>query len=112
MLIFSAFIVALLVALLFAPGYRKGSFAPLIVFFMILFLAGIASQYWIMPFGPVWWGVSWMPLLFIILLFSFLFSAPSPYEKRAAKSSTVQEATSIGVAAVSIFIWLLLVLLL
>ena len=26
-------------------------------------MAGIASQYWIIPFGPAWRGISWMPLL-------------------------------------------------
>ena len=109
MSIFAAIILALIISLLFAPGYRRGSFAPLITFFFVLFMAGIASQYWILPFGPALWGISWMPLLFILLIFTLLFAAPSPYERKAAKTNNTPETAS--VAAISIFIWLLLLML-
>lgn len=109
MSIFAAIILALIISLLFAPGYRRGSFAPLIIFFFVLFMAGIASQYWIIPFGPAWWGISWMPLLFILLIFTLLLAAPSAYERKAAKTNNTPETAS--VAAISIFIWLLLLML-
>ena len=112
MSIFAAFILALIISLLFAPGYRRGSFAPLIIFFFVLFMAGMASQYWIIPFGPMWWGISWMPLLFIILIFTFLFAAPSPYERRnISKTNDEKQAASAAVAAISIYIWLLFTIL-
>ncbi len=113
MSIFAAFILALLIALLFAPGYRRGSYTPLVIFFFILFFAGIASQYWITPFGPVWYGISWMPILLVILIFTFLFAAPSPYErKRIVKSNDDEkQAESAAIAAVSIYVWLLFTIL-
>mgnify|MGYP001794885883 CR=1 FL=1 len=79
--------------------------APLFVFFFVLFLACLAVGYWITPFGPMMWGVAWLPLLFIILIVAALFSAPPPYQRKTANSEKV-EATS-AVAAVSIFIWIL-----
>jgi hypothetical protein len=114
MSIFAAFILALLISLLFAPGYRRGSYAPLVIFFFILFMAGIASQYWITPFGPVWYGISWMPILLIILIFTFLFAAPSPYERRRIANSNNDEkqAASAAAAAISIYVWLLFTILL
>jgi hypothetical protein len=108
MSILAAFTLALLIALLFAPGYRKGSYGPIVIFFFILFLAGIASQFWIIPIGPVWWGVSWLPLLFVMLLFTFLFAAPSPYERERATKVNGEQA---AVAVVSVFIWLFVSLL-
>jgi hypothetical protein len=110
MSIFAAFILALLISLLFAPGYRKGSYLPLALFFFLLFLAGVASQYWITPFGPVWWGVSWGPLGFILLLFTLLFIVPSPYERTVVKTNVAE--TPPATAAISIFMWLLLLMLL
>ena len=111
MSIFAAIILALIISLLFAPGYRRGSFAPLIIFFFVLFMAGIASQYWIIPFGPAWWGISWMPLLFILLIFTFLLAAPSTYERKAAKTNNTPETEPVAATAISIFIWLLLLML-
>src|SRR5258706_3315755 len=98
MSIFGVFILALLISLLFAPGYRRGSYSPLLIFFFILFLAGIASQYWITPFGPVWLGISWMPLLFIILIFAFLFAAPSPYERKNISKTEKQAVSAVAIA--------------
>ena len=73
-------------------------------------MAGIASHYWIMPFGPVWLGVAWGPPGFIMLIFALLFIAPSPYERAVLKpgSGAVIHSHS---APVSIFFWILLVVL-
>ena len=112
MSILGALILALLISLLFSPGYRRGSYAPLLIFFFILFMAGIASQYWIPPFGPVWYGVSWIPMLFIILIFTFLFAAPSPYERRSiTKTNDEKQAASAAAAAISIYVWLIFIIL-
>jgi hypothetical protein len=112
MAILLTFFLALLISLFFVPGYlgSKASMVPLVLFFFVLFMAGIASQYWLRPFGPRLWGVSWLPLVFVMLLFTFLFSAPSPYRQR----KKVDEAGHIGTkeAAISLSVWLLLGLLL
>ena len=75
-------------------------------------MAGIASQYWITPFGPVLYGISWMPLLIIILIFTFLFAAPSPYERRnISKTNNEKQTASTAVAAMRIYLWLLFTIL-
>ena len=111
MFVFLAFVMALIIALIFAPGYRKGSYVPLIIFFLILFLAGIASRYWLVPIGPVWLGISWVPLLFIVLILTFAFVAPSPYERVSARE-TKENVSATTSVALSVFIWLLFSLLL
>jgi hypothetical protein len=114
MSILAAFIIALLLTLALAPGYRgrPDPITPLIIFFFTLFLIGLAAQFWIVPFGPLLWGIAWVPLLFVVLLFSLAFAAPSPYKGRRneIKASEASAAESAG-AAVSFFIWLLFILL-
>jgi len=105
--IFGAFILALLIAFLFSPYKNRDSAAPLLILFLVLFFGGLAAQFWIVPFGPIVWGVSWFPIFFIILIFGLLFSAP-PRHRRAfsTKDTQVNEA-----ATISIFIWVLLLIL-
>lgn len=112
MSILAAFLIALFFSVLFSSPYRsKGaSMAPLALFFLVLFLAGIAGGYWIVPFGPVIWGVAWLPLLSIIFVVAILFSAPPPHQRTIASSG---EKTEMGAfAAISIFTWILFVVLL
>ena len=111
--ILAAFLLAVVITLAFTPGYRsrQSSMAPLGLFFFVLFLIGIAAQYWIVPFGPKMWGISWIPLLFLVLLFSFVFAAPSPYRGWKAKEERETEEAVSAIAAVSIFVWLLFLLL-
>ena len=111
MSILTVFIIALLVSALFSSPYRSnGSWVQLVVFFFVLFLAGSAGSYWITPFGPMILGVAWLPLLFIIFVVAILFSAPPPHQRSIATSG---EKTEMGAfAAVSIFTWILFVVLL
>jgi hypothetical protein len=109
----AAFILAVIVTSVFTIGYRgrQSSPVPFIIFFFVLFLTGVAAQYWIVPFGPTAWGVSWIPLLFLILLFSFLFAAPSPYEGSKAKAAVEAEEAAGAFAAISLFVWLIFLVL-
>ena len=108
-----AFILAFLISLGFSRSYRgESSGMPVIFTFVLLMLAGLAAQYWVMPFGPVVWGISWMPLVATVVIFAVLLIMPSPYqgrtirEKKEAAQSEVKAA-----AAISIFMWILLALL-
>lgn len=71
-------------------------------------MAGIAAQFWIISFGPVIWGVSWLPTLFVVVIFALLFSTP-PMHKIVVKNESA--ATDPAVVAISIFIWTLLFIL-
>ena len=109
MSIFAAFIIALLFSLLFSSGYRKGgSIVPLGMFFLILFMATLAGHHWIIPFGPILWGVAWLPLIFIGIISALLFLAPSPRTKIRAADVKAEDAYS-EVTGISIFIWILFI---
>ena len=109
MVYISALIIALFVLLLFSPRYIKGaSIVPILVFFLVLFLAGIASRYWITPFGPVLWGVSWVPMLIIIVVVALLFSAPSPYHHHRSKKEDSNLENASELAAVGTLVWILI----
>ena len=112
--ILPAFVIAIMVASFFAIGYRKSgaALAPLVLFFFILFLAGIAGQYWIRPFGPVIRGISFGPLLFMVLLITLLFAAPSPYRSYKTKfagHNLTETHSSVASEAVGMVVWLLLI---
>ena len=108
MVYLSALIIALFVLLLFSPRYTKGaSIIPIFVFFLVLFLAGVASRYWIIPFGPVLWGIVWLPMFIVIVIVALLFAAPSPYPRKTGiKENTLTEATVVGT-----LVWILLAVL-
>jgi O-antigen/teichoic acid export membrane protein len=109
----AAFILAFLVSLIFAIRDKKGSsFTELIIFFFILFMAGVAGQYWIMPFGPVLYGVAWLPLIFIVLIVTLLFAVPSHKKRKQIKQEEPSDDAASAVVVISIFTWLLLLLLL
>ena len=117
MILLIAFVLALVISLIFSPSLRDkdSSTAPVIVMFVILLLAGIAAPYWVVPFGPLVWGIAWMPLVITVLIFSFLLAAPSPYKSRRYRNkingNKVNEEEVAETAAISIFAWILFVLL-
>ncbi len=114
MSIAAAFIIALLISMIFLSptGYRRDRIAvvPVILFFTVLFMAGIAAQYWITPFGPIIWGVSWLPVLFMVLLFSILLSSP-PVRYHRRELAAGEPATG-SAEPISPLVWAMLVLLL
>ena len=109
----AAFILAFLITLIFAMGYRgSGStLTQIAVLFFILFMAGIAGQYWIVPFGPVLWGISWLPMLFIVLVVTLLFAAPPPYPVNTRKTTDPGKDNPAKVA-IGVGIWIILLALL
>jgi hypothetical protein len=106
--ILGAFIIALMVAILFSPYKGQNSVMPLVILFLVLFAAGIAAQFWVVPFGPVFLGVAWFRILFIVLIFALLFSSPPPHRRISSASEAVNEPV---VTAVSVFVWIILFIL-
>lgn len=91
--------------------------------FLMLFLGTWAVGAWIEPVGPVWWGVAWIPFLWAALLIMLIVAVASSgdwggYRTRrppretptstGAATRTDQQAETTAVAAVSIFFWVLL----
>lgn len=109
--IVTALVIALVLSALFSSKYRaQQAYIPLLVFFTILFLVVLAGQLWITPFGPVWWGVAWLPLFFIGLIFAFILMAATPFPTSGRKSvkEEIREEEATGIA-IGLFTWLLLI---
>jgi hypothetical protein len=105
-----SFVIALIVAVLFSPYKRGHSQMPLAIFFLVLFLSGLSAQFWVVPFGPVFYGVAWLRIFFIILVFALLFSSPPAHRKIPAANANQQTETPV-LETIGAFIWILLLLL-
>lgn len=110
-LLFAA-VIALLLALIFAVGFRREGFgAPLWIFFLLLFLLIWAGGIWVTPIGPPLWGVPWLSFLLIGIIFALLLTAFLPPARRPrSRGEAIEQARSQKNAAwvVGVFFWLLI----
>ncbi|MGD9300567.1 MAG: hypothetical protein PVI13_03255 [Desulfobacterales bacterium] len=105
--------ITLILTLVFAVGFRRQSWGGgLIVFFLILFLATWAGGVWITPFGPVWYGISWLPFLFVGLVIALLLtSTMRPDRIRPQRRGGVEmrpRSDTETIAALDAFMWILI----
>jgi Ca2+/Na+ antiporter len=109
----AAIIIGSLFFFVFKTAGPWGSFW---IFILILILAGLAAAAWIRPFGPVYWNVSWVPVLFVIVLFSLFIAAltPTRRERDPVETEQVPEPQSEDAAmfTLSFFFWAFIVFLL
>lgn len=74
--IVGAIIIAIIITLLFVFAFSaRGPWGTAWSFFLVILLVVWASSLWIIPVGPVYWGVAWIPLFFIGILFALLLAA-------------------------------------
>ncbi|MBD3181583.1 hypothetical protein GF312_04770 [Candidatus Poribacteria bacterium] len=103
-----AIILGFLFTLVFAVGFRRrGPWGNIFIFFVLVFLVTWAGGLWIAPFGPVYWGVAWLPFLIIGFLFAMLLAASGPVQPVKSPEEAIEEA-KIEVAVQSIlniFLW-------
>ncbi len=114
--VFFVVIGAILIGTIFYYVFKtSGPWGTLWSFLLILILAGIAASGWLEPTGPVYRDVSWVPVLFVVLIFALILAAATPvYESpEVTMTEEVPEAppTSQDRAAVAlgVFFWILLV---
>jgi len=79
------------------------------LFFLIVFLATWAGQLWVTPFGPMYWGIAWIPLLVVSVFFWLLILALLP-PLTEPKAGEVKTGDS-GWTALGVFFWIMLLLL-
>lgn len=81
--ILAAIIIAVLIAAIFYYGFNaRGPWGSLWTFFLLLLLVVWAGSLWVRPVGLVFWGIAWVPLLFIGLAFALLIAAIPTYDTR------------------------------
>ncbi len=113
----TAFLLALIVSLIFAYGFRRRGLWPgYLLFFLIVFLFTWAGGVWVTPFGPKFAGVQWLPFLIVALIIAFLIAAaipPSYSRPRTSESEDLRRARTREVSRfLGIFFWILVVILL
>jgi hypothetical protein len=108
--LFVALIIGFLFTMIFAVLFEsRGPWEVWWVFLLIVVLGAWVGGLWLAPMGPVWYGVTWLPFLFAGLFFALLLVAATPPAPRRRTEMTYAEAeTSTGVAAFSIFFWILI----
>lgn len=124
--VFGAIIIAAIISLIFYFALNaRGPWGTLWTFFLVLLFAIWAGSLWISPAGPVYWGIAWIPLFFVGLVFALLLAAiPTTSDERYIDETT--ETTDVNLtseeverrreadrtaAAVSGFFWVLLLIL-
>lgn len=111
-----ALIIAVLLTLVIAVLFgRRGPWASISIFFLVVFLAAWAAGKWIHPVGPAWYGVFWLPFLMFGLVVALLLAAAIPYEtplRERRGESGEGEGVRTERRVFNVFFWLLLLVLL
>lgn len=105
-----ALFIALLITLFFALMFRRRHPCPIFIFFLIVFLGTWAGGVWIMPMGPTFWNVYWLPFFFSGLIFSLLFAVTISSRSDRLKQNKKKPIKEEGVAkaALGSFFWALI----
>ena len=87
-------------------------------FFAVIFLFAWGGGSWIAPFGPIGWGVAWLPIVVMGVFMALLLTAATPprHRRRArgAQADAVRRAAADEVETLMVFdtfFWMLIVVL-
>jgi hypothetical protein len=74
-------------------------------------LGAWAGGLWITPFGPTWFGISWLPFLMIAFFLALLLAAATPTQRPRTRSQAIAQERAEEAAAntLNVFFWLLIV---
>lgn len=123
-MILTSILISIVLALIFSSllvfGFNRrvaGPMSGMLILFLIIFLFTWGVGAWLVPVGPVNWGVSWLGYLFIAVLLMLLLGVMLPPTKprsRIIRKSEIDETVKEREAsqAISItfgtFFWLML----
>lgn len=115
----AALLIAFVLSLLFVavPPGRRGLGFP--AFFLLVLVATWVAGLWVQPFGPLIYGVAWLPFLMAGLLIALLLSAAVPPRDETPPRDRPGEAprpasridlAAEGVAAIAtVWLWIFIV---
>lgn len=112
-MIYALFFAVLLTAVFFGLFRTRGPWASLVLFFLVIFLASWAGGAWIAPFGPVLWGISFLPFLLVGLIIALMLAAAAPTQREESTVELVdrderKRERAKAFAALSVFFWILI----
>jgi hypothetical protein len=113
-MIFTDFFAALLFGLVIVYSLSRtfgtnGPWGSFPAFWAIVVLFAWTAGVWLRPYGPLWIGISWMPIVFVGFLSAMLLAAISsrnaPHFYKNKRGSVAAETQK---ADVDIFFWILI----
>ena len=111
--VFGALVFGLVIVFILSLAFgTKGPWGSFLWFFVVVALFAWVGGVWLRPYGPVWMGVGWLPIIFVGFLVAMLLTAASPRNPNkslAVEKETVGEESR---TAVGVFFWVLIVCLL
>jgi hypothetical protein len=108
--LFAALLIGALIVFSISLAFRtKGPWGSLLWFFIVVSLFAWVAGVWLRPYGPVWFGVGWIPIIFVGFLVAFLLTAVSPRDPpffyKSKKESVAAENQK---ADLDVFFWILI----
>ena len=109
-----ALIVGLIIVSIVSRAFgTKGPWGSLLWFFLVVSLFAWAGGVWLVPFGPMFWGIGWLPIIIMGFLVSLILTAASPRTPRWRKASQEEATSEAGTrAVVDIIFWVVIICLL
>jgi len=107
-----AFAFSLLIVWIFSVVFKtKGPWNNFIWFFLVVGLFAWAGGVWLVPFGPRWYGIGWMPILLMCFIAILMMTAATSRSTRGIVKRKRNIVESEGKAALDIVFWLLIIFL-
>ena len=109
-----ALIVGLIIVSIVSRAFgTKGPWGSLLWFFLVVSLFAWAGGVWLVPFGPMFWGIGWLPIIIMGFLVSLILTAASPRTPRWRKASKEEVTSEAGTrAVVDVIFWVVIICLL
>jgi hypothetical protein len=92
-----ALAVGLLLTVIFTAGFRtRGPWGVWWAFLLVVVLSAWVGGVWVRPVGPLLFGVNWLPLLSMGILFAVLLAAVVPFASPRTRAEAVAHARDVG----------------
>ncbi len=107
-----ALIIGVVFTLIFAVGVAGSrKWDNILGFFAVIFLVGWTASIWVIPYEPLLFGLSWLPILILTLIVSLLLSAIlTPYYPKV-EAKMGEEREKVGGTLIGTFFWIVVFIL-
>ncbi|MCA1764191.1 MAG: hypothetical protein LC664_14545 [Flavobacteriales bacterium] len=104
--VLAVILIALVVGSLFYYGFRRrGPWGSYWTFILVVFLILLLFDVYTEPMGPIYYGIPWIDLIIIGLLFAFLLAASGSRYPRHRDAETDPAEKSRDAVAIGFFFW-------